>query len=197
LTFPFFGFQDWATLLLELQPAALAIVAKKGTVIAASSEAAFAKESANPTRSQELHQSGTASEWMVANWEKDLKVVRQSITERRRAQKDAENQVEKIRQEYQRVQGQKSAHSRGLKDDIAKHEKRVSKFREEAEGFESKEKALLAQIAAEKSAAETVPDRGADSKVAQNSTASASSKTSFYPSKPAQKAGSVGEGSFM
>mmetsp|Transcript_115237 Transcript_115237/g.181361 ORF Transcript_115237/g.181361 Transcript_115237/m.181361 type:complete len:209 (+) Transcript_115237:3-629(+) len=201
LTFPLFGFQDWATMLLELQPAALAIVMKKGTVIAASSDAAFAKESANPTRSLELHQSGTASEWLVTKLEKELKVVRQSITERRRAQKDAETQVEKIRQEYQRVQGQKTAHSRQLKEDITKQEKRVSKFREEAEGFETKEKSLVTQIAAEKAAAESVPDQG-EKEVALSSSGNASvpPKASFYPAKSTSRVGdrdSVEEGAFM
>ena len=53
--FPFFGLEDWFALLQQLQPGALAVVSKQGTVIAASSDTAFAKECTSPTKWPELN----------------------------------------------------------------------------------------------------------------------------------------------
>jgi len=154
LIFPFFGYADWFGLIQDLQPGTLAIVAKRGKnfTIAASNEAAFAKE-----HSAAKEDPSTAWQWQVSQFEVKLKAVRQSINERRRAQKDAEGNVEKISQEYQKFQSQKSANTRALKADLQKQEQRVNKFRSEAEEFEVQEKSLLAEIAAERKAAEEVP----------------------------------------
>lgn len=160
-SFPFFGFEDWYALLQQLQPGALAVVSKQGTVIAASSDTAFAKECTSPTKWPELHSSGTASEWLISCLEKELKAVRQSVTERRRAQKDAEAQADKIRQEYQRIQSQKTAHTRGLKADLVKRDQKTDKFRQEAEEFEAKEKKLLASLSAERKETEIAASAGA------------------------------------
>lgn len=162
--FLFFGFEDWFALLQQLQPGALAVVSKQGTVIVASSDTAFAKECTSPTKWPELHSSGTASQWIISCLEKELKAVRQSVTERRRAQKDAEAQADKIRKEYQQVQSQKTAHTRGLKADLVKRDQKTDKFRQEAEEFEAKEKKLLASLSAERKETEIAASAGSGSK---------------------------------
>jgi len=156
VAFPFFGLPDWDALLQELQPGALTVVARRGgagaQLVQASGEAAFLKEQASwgTGSSQESQRQGTATEWLVAGLERELKAVRQSVGERRRAQKDAEAQAEKVRQEYAQVtanqRGRKSEHQRRTKADLDKQEQRAAKFRLEAEGFENQERALAASV---------------------------------------------------
>eukprot|EP00927_Polykrikos_kofoidii_P020166 TRINITY_DN19500_c0_g1_i1.p1 TRINITY_DN19500_c0_g1~~TRINITY_DN19500_c0_g1_i1.p1 ORF type:complete len:452 (+),score=114.22 TRINITY_DN19500_c0_g1_i1:128-1357(+) len=155
IEFPFFNIEDFSALIRELQPAALAIVDKKAQILQGSSDAALDKERKSWSNLQERDRVGTSFDWIMNGLEKELKLVRKSAAERRRAQQDANSQADKIRQEYQALQvaakGQKTPQLRGTKADLEKQEQRANKFRLEAEDFERQEADFVSRIARETS----------------------------------------------
>lgn len=153
LQFPIFGLEDWTALLRELQPGALTIVDRRLNLVQASSDAAMAREMQSWANLEEKDRVGTASEWLVASIEKELKAVRQKLLERRRAKQDAASQGDKIRAQFQALQaaakGQKTAQIRGTKSDLDKQDQRALKFQKEAEELETQEAELAGRIAVE------------------------------------------------
>jgi len=167
LQFPIFGIDSLPALLRELQPGALTIVERSGTVMQASGDGPYKKEQAKWGKLEP-----TATKWLLQGFEKDLKATQQSLAERRVAQKSAKTQVDAQRQEYQTLQknqgGGKSALLRSAKADLDKAEQRLSKFAAQAEELETKEKHILEQIAQERKAASApVPPRSASNQAPQ------------------------------
>mmetsp|Transcript_66638 Transcript_66638/g.124392 ORF Transcript_66638/g.124392 Transcript_66638/m.124392 type:complete len:395 (-) Transcript_66638:235-1419(-) len=162
LSFPIFGISDLPEFIKRLQPGTFAVVARTGLVLQASSDNAFAKEQQRWKETytpEELEY--TATEWMLATLEAELKVLRQGIKERRTAEKAARAQVEPLRQEYKALQanqkGGKSAQIRSTKLDLDKAEQRMQKFTAEAEEKEAQEQRVLARIAEVRKSSDEAP----------------------------------------
>mmetsp|Transcript_50566 Transcript_50566/g.118080 ORF Transcript_50566/g.118080 Transcript_50566/m.118080 type:complete len:402 (-) Transcript_50566:132-1337(-) len=151
LLFPIFGIADLQEFIKRMQPGMVAVVARSGLVIQASTDNAFAKEQQRWKEAytpMELERNAT--EWLLATLEAELKALRQGIKERRMAEKAARTQVEPLRQEYKALQanqkGGKSAQIRSTKLDLDKAEQRMQKFAAEAEEREAQEQRVLARI---------------------------------------------------
>lgn len=152
LAFPLFGIKDHSELARELQPGSLVVVTKNGTILQASSDNAFSKEQARWKNAEDpAEMKLTATEWVVARLEQELKAARQSLKERRMAEKAALAQVEPRRQEYKALQanqrGGKSAQLKSTKLDLDKAEQKMQRFASEAQEHEAQERKLLARIA--------------------------------------------------
>lgn len=154
LAFPLFGLEDAKALLHALQPGALHAIGRQGgsllnSALQASGEKAFMTETDTWQNLAESGRAGTVCAWAQAKVEDELKLVRRSLGERRRAQKDAEAQVEKIREEYKALQAANKGKSqlvKATKQDMDKQEQKAAKFKGEAEEFEATERDLLAKL---------------------------------------------------